>query len=127
MDKNIGNIAIILLDISNQLKIYHWRTKSYARHKSSDELIKNITESTDKIIETFQGSRNVRLQIPSSNNNIILQNQDDYSIIELLKEFKNYLSNIFPRYLTSKDTDILNLRDELLGHVDQALYLFTFS
>jgi DNA-directed RNA polymerase sigma subunit (sigma70/sigma32) len=29
--------------------------------------------------------------------------------------------------LTNKDKDILNMRDELLGNINQTLYLFTFK
>jgi hypothetical protein len=127
MDKNIGSIAMTMLDVLNQLKIYHWQTKSYARHKASCKLISSLTDITDKIIETLQGKKNTRLNIVQKTNTIILSNQNDMDIIDLLNEFKNYLVIVFPRYLTSKDTDILNLRDELLGEVNKTLYLFSLN
>jgi hypothetical protein len=82
---------------------------------------------TDKIIETIQGSRNVRLTIPLNFNTIKLNNQTDSSIEELLIYFKNWLIEKFPKYLFNKDNDILNMRDELLANVNQTLYLFTFE
>jgi hypothetical protein len=127
MDKNIGSIATTLLDVLNQLKIYHWQTTSYARHIASDELIGELTSSIDKIVEIMQGKKNTRLVISSSNDTIKLQNQNDEYITELLKEFKNYLILVFPKYLTPKDTDILNIRDDLLGNVNKTLYLFTLN
>jgi hypothetical protein len=127
MDKNIGSIAVTLLDVLNQLKIYHWQTKSYARHKASDELISNLTSSIDQIVEIMQGKKNTRLFISDSNDLIRIQNQNDNDIIELLGEFKTYLVMIFPRYLTNKDTDILNIRDDLLGNVNKTLYLFSLD
>jgi hypothetical protein len=127
MEKNIGIIALTLLDVLNHVKIYHWQTKSYSRHKGSCELIKNMESLTDQIIETLQGSKNVRLTLSNDYNKIILENQNDYSIITILKEFKRYLIDIFPKYLNSTDTDIINLRDELVGSVNQTLYLFTFE
>lgn len=127
MDKNIGSIAMTMLDVLNQLKIYHWQTKSYARHKASCKLIESLTDISDKIIETLQGSKNTRLNIIEKTNTIILSNQNDMDITNLLNEFKNYLIIFFPRYLNTKDTDILNLRDELVGEINKTLYLFTLS
>jgi hypothetical protein len=126
MDKTIGNIAITLLHVSNQLKIYHWKTFSYARHKASCSLIENLTELTDKIIETIQGSKKIRLYIPD-NSTIVLENVNDVSAVELLHNFENWLINIFPQYLTKDETELINLRDELLCHVKQTMYLFTFQ
>jgi len=127
-NKNIGKIALTLMDILNQLKIYHWQTTSYARHKASCELINNLTLLTDKIVETLQGSKNTRLYVPSEFNTIIVENQNDTNIVKLLEYFKKWLTDSFPKYISeSTDTDILNLRDELLGSVNQTLYLFTFK
>ena len=125
--ENIGKIVLVLSDVLNQLKIYHWQTTSYSRHKASCELIEKLTSITDKIIETIQGSRNVRLIMPVDYNSIKLNNQTDKSIEELLLYFKNWLLEKFPKYLVTKDKDIFNLRDELLGNVNQTLYLFTFK
>lgn len=127
MDKNIGSIAITLLDVLNQIKIYHWQTTSYARHKASDKLVGNLTSSIDQIIEIMQGKKNARLFISDSNDIIKIQNQDDDSITELLQEFKKYLILVFPKYLTNKDTDILNIRDDLLGNINKTLYLFSLN
>ena len=126
-EENIGKIVLVLSDVLNQLKIYHWQTKSYAKHKASCELIEKLTNISDKIIETIQGSRNIRLIIPDDYNSIKLNNQTDKSIEELLLYFKNWLLEKFPKYLVAKDKDIFNLRDELLGNVNQTLYLFTFN
>jgi len=125
--ENIGQIVLVLTDVLNQLKIYHWQTQSYARHKASCQLIEQLTGMTDKIIETIQGSRNVRLLMPLNFNTIKLNNQTDKSIEELLVYFKNWLNEKFPKYLLNKDKDILNMRDELLGNINQTLYLFTFK
>jgi hypothetical protein len=125
--QNIGKIVLVLSDVLNQLKIYHWQTKSYSRHKASCQLIEQLTNITDKIIETIQGARNLKFIMPENYNTIKLNNQTDSTIEELLIYFKNWLLEKFPKYLSQKDKDIFNLRDELLGNVNQTLYLFTFK
>jgi len=127
IQENIGKISLTFLDVINQLKIYHWQTLSYARHKSSCQLINDISELTDKIIETLQGSKSVRLYIPEDFNTIILSNQSDKNIVGLLEYFKVWLIDTFPSYLEPNDTDIINIRDEMLSKINQTLYLFTLN
>ena len=125
--ENIGKISLTLLDVLNQCKIYHWQTKSYARHKASCEFINNLSSITDKMIETLQGNKGLRLIVSSTFNTINIENQSDKNITKLLNSFKKWLVETFPKYVNNTDTDIINLRDELLGHVNQTLYLFTFE
>ena len=125
--QNIGKIALTFLDMLSQIKIYHWKTKSYARHKASCELITDFTDITDKIIETMQGSKNERLDIVENFNTITLNNNTDDSILELINYFKVWLIDTFPNYLNENDTDIINLRDELLQNINKTLYLFSLN
>jgi hypothetical protein len=122
--ENIGKIALTFLDMINQLKLYHWRTTSFSRHKASCELLSDITSITDNIIETMQGSKKQRLEIPDNFNTITLNNHTDNSMEELIIYFKEWLIEKFPLYLDENDTDILNLRDELLQVLNKTLYLF---
>jgi hypothetical protein len=122
----IGEIALIFIAVRDQIKLYHWQTLSYARHKSSDTLVELISTSMDKFIETIQGKKNTRIIIPI-NNTITLENQTNESIIILLNSFKNWLINNLPMYLNKNDTDLFNMRDEILGYINQFLYLFTFN
>jgi hypothetical protein len=125
--ENIGKIALTFLDMINQLKLYHWRTTSFSRHKASCELLSDITSITDNIIETMQGSKKQRLEIPDNFNTITLNNHTDNSMEELIIYFKEWLIEKFPLYLDENDTDILNLRDELLQVLNKTLYLFTLN
>lgn len=124
--QDIGNIAVMFLSIRNSVKIYHWQTPKYSRHKASDKLVFGLTDKIDKFIEVFQGSRGTRLVV-SNDNNFSMENQTDSSIINLLNAFKSYLSNTLPLYLLKTDTDLFNIRDEMLADINQALYLFTFT
>lgn len=124
--KKIGEIALIFLTFRDQLKIYHWQTHLYTRHKASDGLINIITSQLDRFIETLQGSRNTKLKM-SSKSSMTLVNESDSSIINVLKVFKKWLLEGLVTYLDKNDKDLLNIRDEILGSVNKALYLFTLK
>lgn len=123
--EQIGEIAMIFLAFRNQLKIYHWQTTSYARHKASDRLISSITEQIDRFMETLQGSRDTRLVLTSQSCTISFNNQKDDNATEILVAFKEWLSDGLSSILQPFDKDLSNIRDEMLGSVNQTIYLFS--
>lgn len=125
---NIGYIALNFTYIRDQVKFYHWSTKSFARHSASDKLVSSLSDKMDKFIEVMQGSESKRIIIPSGKQ-FELHNENDASIVNILKKFRDWLTHELPEYLDEKhsNTDLLNIRDDILGDVNNTLYLFTFS
>lgn len=112
----------VLLQLRHQMKIYHWQTKAYARHKASDELVEELDELTDKYIEAYSGIYdNIHLDYPI---NIQLNNTCDKSISSYLKANRKVINELLDNV---KDTELLNLRDEILQVIDKTIYLFKFT
>ena len=111
------------------IKLYHWQTSSYSRHKASDELHTELLELIDSFIEVYMG----RYSRPEFKTNFDInvasytQNREEYHIINLIKEYINYLKYDLPKKLNDKDTDLLNIRDEMIALFNQTLYLFTLN
>jgi hypothetical protein len=119
-NKTILNILNLLLLFRNQMKIYHWQTKKYSRHKASDELVEELDSLTDKYIETYSGIYdNIRL-MPEMHD-IKLYNISDTNIVKFINKIKIEFMNESNKI---KDTELLNIRDEILGIIDKTLYLF---
>jgi hypothetical protein len=77
-------------------------------------------------METMMGKYG-RPKLPVSSK-LTLKNLNDKAIVEYYKTCIAYLETSFMNALdTNKDTDLLNLRDELLGKLKKTLYLFTLS
>ena len=123
---NIGEIALYFTLVRDQIKFYHWSTKSYPRHVASDSFVNNLSSKMDKFIEVMQGSENKRLTLPK-NTKAAFKIESDSSITVFLNDFKSWLTNELPTYLNKKDTDLLNIRDDILVDVNQTLYLFSLS
>lgn len=100
-------------------KLYHWNTDYYSRHKATDNFNDKFTELTDKFVETYIGRYKVKIDIGS----IKLEKSyiTDDGIIQLFNDSKYYLQKLDN---IIKDTDLLNIRDEILGEINQTLYLF---
>lgn len=109
--------------MSLNIKLYHWSTYSYSRHKASDDLYTNLLELIDKFIEVYMG-RYCRPKYQEKFE-ISVKQFDEDEIVNELKRYTSYMRNELPKYLKESDTDLLNIRDEMLGELNQALYLFT--
>jgi hypothetical protein len=121
-----GEIVNLMLTLRNQVKIYHWETMQFSRHKSTDDLLDKLDDSIDKFVEVYIGKYG-RPKLTTKTGTIRLRNFSDEEGPELLKQAIEWLTTRLPTLLSSKDTDLLNIRDEIVADLNQTLYLFTFQ
>jgi DNA-binding ferritin-like protein len=121
-----GEIVNLMLTLRNQVKIYHWETMQYARHKATDDLVDKLDDAIDKFVEVYIGKYG-RPKLTPRTGTIRLRNFDDAQATTLLTEAISWMTNRLPALLSKNDTDLLNIRDEILADLNQTRYLFTFS
>ena len=119
-----ADIINVMLTLRNQVKVYHWQTMSYARHKATDDLVTSLDENIDKFVEVYMGKYGPPT-FSGSNTKITVRNVIDKKAAELLKAGTEWLTHDLPRFLNkTKDSDLLNIRDEILADLNQVLFLF---
>jgi DNA-binding ferritin-like protein len=126
LKKKNNSLINNLLLLKNQMQIYHWQTNSFSRHKAADELIDQSTSIIDKIVESYQGRYN-KLLLNNETNSIILENLNDEQIIEFLNIMRDFFEKDFKNYVNATNSNLFNLRDELLQNINKTLYLFTLE
>jgi len=109
-----------------QIKVYHWQTYMFARHKATDEVIEALDGSIDKYVEVYMGKYG-RRKITSSTNTIKIQNMADKTAAKFIKACITYLQGPLVKRLKPSDTDLINIRDEMLSELNQLLYLYTLE
>ena len=120
-----GRMASFLLDFRNNLKAYHWQTKSYARHKTTDELIQKLDALIDSFIEVA-ASRYGRPDMPEGCEG--LGNWiDNEGPRNFLRGLVTWLQADCGGELAAGDLDLKTIRDQMMQDISQALYLFTFQ
>jgi hypothetical protein len=122
------NIIKVFFYIQHTIKLYHWQTKSFARHKATCDLLGSLNDLIDEFIEVYMG----RYQRPDFGKNgfklAIDQLSDlDDSAPKTIQNFIDFLKNDVPKYLKPNDTDLFNIRDEIVGVLNKTLYLFTLE
>lgn len=109
-----------------QVKLYHWQTHLYARHKATDHVIKSLDEHTDLFVEVYMGKYG-RPNITRVTNTVQVKNMSEKSAIKFVKECIAHLTGPFTKSIKGTDTDLLNIKDEILGELNQLLYLFSLN
>ena len=118
-------IVQVFFHMMLNLKLYHWETLSFARHKASDDLHGNLSGLIDTFVEVFIG-RYKRPEFKHSFNVHVKQFSDN-NIVDAIQEYIEFLKYDLPKYLSESDTDLTNIRDEMLGELNKTLYLFTLN
>ncbi len=118
-------IVKIFLEMLTTIKLYHWKTNSYAHHKASDELYDEINKHMDEFIEIMLGKQESRINKLSSN--IKLRNNNSSEFKNKLFYYRELFIDMDDYLHPSKDADLLNIRDEIVGYINQFLYLSTFK
>jgi len=118
--------VINLLKLQNQLRILHWQTESYAEHKAFNKAYDDLDGLIDELVEVYQGKRGrIKYDSPVE---LGLVNYDEISIMDVLEQFQEYLEVTFTAIVDpSKDTDLLNIRDAILGTINRLKYLLTLK
>jgi hypothetical protein len=123
---NNGDVIVSrLLNVQNQFRIYHWQTKSYAHHKSFGKIYEILDEAIDKLLETYFGKYG--RAYATENFNITLNNLVDGSGVTLANQTIDFLMGEFPKSIKPADTDLLNIRDEIVGDLNRLKYLLTLE
>ncbi len=121
-----GEIVNVLMNLYDQVKIYHWQTMHFPRHEAAGKLIEELDGLIDTFVETYMGKYG-RPKLTAKTGTIHVRNFHDKQAPALLKEAIDWMSNTLPKKLNKEDTDLLNIRDEIVGVLNKTLYLFTLS
>jgi hypothetical protein len=107
-----------------QIKMYHWQTHVFARHKATDDVISALDETIDSYVETYMGKYG-RPKVTATSRIVSIQNMTEKTAIRFIGTCIKYLEGPLVKRLKPTDTDLVNLRDEMLGELNKLLYLFT--
>ena len=113
------------LTLQNQLRIHHWQTPSFAEHKALGKAYEALDPLIDSFVETYMGKYGKDTE---QNRTIELLGYEAAHPMPVLKYFENFLLNELPQGLSEeKDSDLLNIRDEMVGVLNKTKYLLRLS
>ena len=119
-------IVRVFFETIYMVKLYHWKTHSYAQHKATDELYSKLNENMDKFIEVLMGKDESRINM-IENKIRMLDYNNLPSFKDKIYEFRNFLNEMDNILNEKKDSDLLSIRDDILVDINQFLYLLTLD
>lgn len=109
----------------DQIKLYHWQTRIYSRHKATDDVIKSLDEHIDQFVEVYMGKYG-RPKMSGKTASVHVSNFSEKSIVSFIKKcIQMLLTDVVKGLKDNIDSDLINIRDEMLADLNQLLYLFT--
>lgn len=108
--------TIVFLRILDIIKLFHWNTKDYSKHKASDALYVSLGKLVDSFVEKHFGESG-RVVVHET---VRYDTLSDDAFLKEIHQFKEYLI-----HMQNPSTDLSNIRDEMLGEVNEFLYLWT--
>lgn len=112
------------LGVQSQLKILHWQTTSFAQHNAFGDTYDSLDGLIDSFIEVYQGKYG---RVKVDGESIQLSNLNEIKLGEFLESICSYLMCLKDYLDESRDTDLLNLKDEMLASINKLKYLLTLK
>ena len=122
-------IVTMFLQMLNTVKLYHWKTTSHSQHKATDDLYSELNSSIDTFVETMLGKTGSRVNLTGTHSIPLLDYTDLSGFKKEVEMYKQFLINMDndSNLKSNVNTDLMNIRDEILGHLNQFSYLLTFK
>lgn len=121
-----SQIVRTFIEMLNVVKLYHWKTHSYAEHKATDELYERLNEKIDRFVEVYLGKDESRIKVWERELEA-KQYANKKEFKHRIYEYREFLKNLTLHFDAKKDSDLLSIRDDILGDINQFLYLLTFD
>lgn len=123
------NIIVLCLEMLNTVKLYHWKTMKYAEHKATDDLYSELSDKIDEFVEVLMGKDGKRINLTGKKSLRLQDFNNSNAFKKYVEEAKKYLIKMTDNknISTSENSDLLNIRDEILGILNKFTYLLTLK
>lgn len=117
------NVITPLVQFQQQLRIFHWQTDSYAQHKAFGNIYESLDDLVDSFVEKYMGT--FGRSKPTTTFVLELKPLSQSNVDIAIQHFIDYLKNMDNEI--PDNTDLLNIRDEILGEIHQLKYLLSLK
>jgi len=118
-------LILKLVQIQLQFKFLHWQTFGDAKHRAYGGIYDSLGETIDTFTEAMMGKYG-RPQFESEFS-IMFQDISAINVQNFLDGITEFLVDMTDQLDSRYDTDLLNLRDEMLAEINKLKYLLTLK
>jgi hypothetical protein len=126
------DIVTYMLQMLMTVKLYHWNTLIHSVHIATDELYGSLNTLIDQFVEVLLGKHT---NISEKNKHDILNiktlhlnnYKDNVKFKKELEGYKKYLIHMDKYFSKVENSDLFNIRDEILAVLNKISYLLTLK
>jgi len=115
-------LVVFFFELRVNLYLYHLTTYSHPRHLAAGTLVTAFDLLIDRFLEAYFGKYGRPDAFPETKLN--LSKLSDSAALFELDDYINFLNNDIPTFVKPTDTDLINIRDEMVGLLNNNKYLF---
>lgn len=120
---SLNKLTMNLLNHQIVVKLFHFQTELYGAHKASDAYLEKYAQTMDKFLEIAQG---IYGKITLKKYTLTGSSHTDDNIVKhidgMITLLRDKIDDVLGDY-----TDLINIRDELVGDAEQLKYLLSFK
>lgn len=124
-------ITIVFLETLLMIKLFHWKTTSYATHKATDDAYAKLNINMDGFLEILLGKSQIRTDLTNQKSIKLIDCKSQEEFVQHVKAFNGYLINLNDNKIMKStlmtNTDLFNIRDTIVGDMNQLMYLLSFK
>lgn len=118
-------LILKLIQVQNQFRFLHWQTYGDAKHRSYGDIYESLGGHIDSFAEALMGKYG-RVEFEPEFM-VAFQDIKSLSIQNFLDGVTEFLVSMTEKLDSKYDTDLLNLRDEMLLSINKLKYLLTLK
>jgi len=117
-------LLLRLLEYQANVKLFHFQTKQYGRHKAADDLYHRLTQLIDDYFEAYQGQTR---RLPPLQGVLRVGTISDSNFAAYTQRFMVLLERTTrSRCQRRSNSDLCNILDEIRAALAQFIYLLSF-
>jgi len=125
-------IVSYMLQMLMTVKLYHWNTLSFSVHKATDDLYGELNTLIDQFVEVLLGkgenvSEKKKNEILNTKTLHLKSFKDNGGFKKEIDSYKKFMINLGKQFNQRENSDILNVRDEILATLNKMSYLLTLK
>ena len=118
-------LILKLVQIQLQWRFLHWQTFGDAKHRTYGEIYEGLDDLIDSFAESMMGKYGRPEFDPEFS--IMFQDIKSLSIQNFMDGITEFLVSFTDQLDSRYDTDLLNMRDEMLALINKSKYLLTLK
>jgi DNA-binding ferritin-like protein len=125
MSTPLSSSINLFLGLQSQLKICHWQTANFGWHEAFGNIYNELDDLIDEFVEAAMGKYG-RPELSDDEKVIEINNISDLDLEAMMKTVREALVQLEDNFEES-DTDLMGIRDDILGKINKLSYLITLK